>query len=160
MMRRSLSRARERVGRWAAQLQRRRQFARASQRPQEGGFTLVEIMVVVTIIGLLVGTVSVVAFSQLKKAKVKNTKTIIVNVESAVQLYMMENNDDCPASLEELHAQKILRKPPVDAWSEPLIFSCPGERNADGFDIASKGPDKKEGTSDDITNFDSGGQQE
>lgn len=135
------------VARFATRLRRR------GARPADEGMTLVEIMVVVMIIGLVVGSVSVVAFNQLAKAKIKNTRTIVANVESGVQLYMMENNDDCPKSLDDLHAEKILKKAPKDAWDQALLFKCPGEQNSDSFDVISKGPDKTEGTEDDITNF-------
>lgn len=119
----------------------------------EQGMTLVEIMVVVMIIGLVVGAVSVAAFRQFGRAKERTTRTIIANVESGVQLYMMENNDNCPKDLYDLYREKILKKPPKDAWGEDLTFKCPGEQNSDGFDVVSKGPDKQEGTEDDLTNF-------
>ncbi len=119
----------------------------------QAGMTLIEIMVVVAIIGLLMGTVGVVAFSRYKKAQVSNTKTIIKNLETAVQTYMMDNNSECPKELDDLYTQKIINKKPRDAWGQALIFKCPGDKNKESADILSKGPDKREGTKDDIKNW-------
>ncbi len=63
------------------------------------GMTLVEIMVVVAIIGMIMGAVAVGAISQLEKAKVKNTKMIIHNVQEALVHYATDNTDSCPKAL-------------------------------------------------------------
>ena len=117
------------------------------------GMTLVEIMVVVAIIGMIMGAVAVGAMAQLSKAKVKNTKIIIHTVQEALIHYATDNTDNCPKSLDDLVAQKYLTKKPIDEWGQPLVFTCPGTHNTDGADIASKGPDKQEGTSDDIQSW-------
>lgn len=119
----------------------------------EAGMTLIEIMVVVAIIGLLMGTVGVVAYNRFKKAQVSNTKTVLGNITTAVETYMMDNNGDCPKDLRELHTQKIINKEPKDAWGQELIYKCPGDHNKDTADVLSKGPDKKEGTEDDLKNW-------
>jgi general secretion pathway protein G len=108
--------------------------------------TLIEIMVVVAIIGLLMGTVAVGAFSRLEKAKITDTKMVIKAVEQALVAYQTDNpNDACPKSLQDLVTQKILTKDPVDAWGSPLVFKCPGDHNTDGADITSWGKNKVEG---------------
>jgi general secretion pathway protein G len=114
------------------------------------GMTLVEIMVVVAIIGMLMGTVGVYAFGRLQQAKVTDTKIIIKAVDQAMVHFQTDNTDSCPKSLSDLYTQKYLTKEPVDAWGQQLIFKCPGEHNTDGADIVSKGKDKQEGTTDDI----------
>lgn len=144
----------ERARRVAAAL-RQRERSRSLRRigRSEAGMTLIEIMVVVAIIGLLMGTVGVVAFSRYKKAQISNTQTIIKNLETAVQTYMMDNNSECPKELDDLYTQKIINKKPRDAWGQPLVFKCPGDKNKESADILSKGPDKREGTEDDIKNW-------
>lgn len=117
------------------------------------GMTLIEIMVVVAIIGMLMGTVGVYAFGRLKKAKVTDTKMVIKSVEQALVHYQTDNTDACPKSLSELVSQKYLTKEPNDAWGQPLTFRCPGEKNRDGADIVSRGEDKQEGTADDIKSW-------
>ena len=115
--------------------------------------TLVEIMVVVAIIGMIMGSVAVGALGAFEKAKVKNTKIIIHTVQESLVHYATDNTDACPKSLSELVAQKYLTKEPKDDWGQPLIFSCPGQHNPDGADIVSKGKDKTEGTADDIKSW-------
>ena len=118
------------------------------------GMTLIEIMVVVAIIGMLMGTVGVYAFGRFEKAKITDTKMVIKNVEAALVHFQTENTDSCPKGVQDLVAQKIMPKEPLDAWGQSLIFKCPGEHNPDGADIISKGKDKQEGTADDIKSWD------
>ena len=118
------------------------------------GMTLIEIMVVVAIIGLMMGTVGVVAFNKYQKAKLTNAKQVVSNVKQALVHYAMENKDPCPKDLAELKAQKQIDKDPKDPWGEELVFKCPGEHDTDGADVISKGPDRKLGTEDDINSWD------
>ena len=127
---------------------------RGVRRIVERGMTLIEIMVVVAIIGMLMGTVGVYAFGRLEKAKVTDTKMVIKNVEQALVHYQTDNTDACPKSVSDLVSQKYLTKEPLDPWGQVLIFKCPGQHNAEGADIVSKGKDKQEGTADDITSWD------
>ena len=117
------------------------------------GMTLIEIMVVVAIISMLMGTVAVGAFSQLEKSKVKNARMVIKAVEQALVAYQTDNTDSCPKQLVDLYTQKYLTKEPKDPWGEPLVFKCPGEHNKDGADLVSKGKDKQEGTADDVKSW-------
>ena len=127
--------------------------SRGLVRSVQRGMTLIEIMVVVAIIGMLMGTVGVYAFGRFEKAKVTDTKMVIKNVEAALVHYQTENTDSCPKGLGDLVTEKILSKEPLDAWGQQLIFKCPGEHNPDGADIVSKGKDKQEGTADDIKSW-------
>ncbi len=122
-------------------------------RQSSRGMTLIEIMVVVAIIGMLMGTVGVYAFGRFEKAKITDTKMVIKNVEAALVHYQTENTDSCPKGIADLVAQKIMPKEPLDAWGQSLVFKCPGEHNPDGADIVSKGKDKQEGTADDIKSW-------
>jgi general secretion pathway protein G len=127
--------------------------ARGLVRNLQRGMTLIEIMVVVAIIGMLMGTVGVYAFGRFEKAKITDTKMVIKNVEAALVHYQTENTDSCPKGISDLVAQKIMPKEPLDAWGQSLMFKCPGEHNPDGADIVSKGKDKQEGTADDIKSW-------
>jgi general secretion pathway protein G len=117
------------------------------------GMTLVEIMVVVAIIGMIMGAVAVGAMSQLEKAKVKNSKMIIHNVQEALVHYATDNTDSCPKSLQDLVAQKYLNKDPKDDWGQPLMYVCPSTHGSDGADVWSKGKDKQDGTQDDLRSW-------
>jgi general secretion pathway protein G len=125
----------------------------ASDRFNQAGMTLIEIMVVVAIIGLLMGTVGVVAYGRWQKARVTNAKQVVNNMKQALVHYAMDNKDPCPKDLKELRTQKLIDKDPKDPWGEDLIYKCPGEHDTDSADITSKGPDRKEGTDDDIKSW-------
>src|SRR4051812_11950030 len=128
----------------------RRRLARRAAR----GMTLVEIMVVVAIIGMLMGTVGVYAYGRLEKARINDTKMVIHNVEQALVHYQTDNTDGCPKSLGDLVTQKYMAKEPKDAWGQALKFVCPGtHNNQDGADIWSAGKDKVEGNGDDIKSW-------
>jgi len=125
----------------------------AQRRRRARGMTLVEIMVVVAIIGMIMGAVAVGAMSQLEKAKKKNTAMIIHNVQEALVHYATDNTDSCPKSLNELVAQKYLTKEPKDDYGQPLMYACPSTHGSDSADVWSKGKDKQDGTTDDITSW-------
>lgn len=126
--------------------------ARAGQlaRAPELGMTLLEIMIVLAIIGLIAGSIGVGVFNQFKKAQLKTAKQQANEISEAVQRYMMSNNSQCPASVDDLVAQKELSKKPRDPWNKDFIVRCPGQINPEGADVVSTGPDKQEGTPDDI----------
>jgi general secretion pathway protein G len=127
--------------------------ARPSRRRRgDSGMTLVEIMIVVAIIGMIVGTVSVYAFRQLGEGRKTTAKSQISQLNQAVTLYRKQHNDDCPKTLDDLVSDRLLPKVPLDPWGQPFMFRCPREGDDEAWDIVSKGPDKKENTTDDIRN--------
>ena len=128
--------------------------------PDKKGFTLIEIMVVVVIIGLLVAIVSPKFMTQFEKAKVTQTKAQIRNLEQALKLFKLDNGfypyteQGLKALVEKPTIGKIPEnydeggylekgKVPLDAWRNPFIYLSPG-LNGD-YDIISLGRDGKEG---------------
>lgn len=127
---------------------------RRALRPRnEAGFTLLEIMVVLAIIGLIVGSVGVMVFNRFKKAQSQTAKTRVTEISNATTQFMLDNGNSCPRSLEDLVAQKYLKKGLKDPWGKDFIFRCPGTNDTDGADVVSAGPDKQEGTADDIKSW-------
>jgi general secretion pathway protein G len=135
----------KKVNRWS------RRCARNVQR----GFTLLEIMIVLAIMGLIVTAVSIQVFKQLKKARISTAKIEVKKIADATARAMAGGGTGCPKGIDDLIAQGELSKNDTkDPWGTPFIYKCPGTDNPDGADVLSAGPDKQPGTEDDIKNAD------
>jgi len=124
-----------------------------SQRRKDAGMTLLEVLIVLALISLVAASIGAMVFNQFNKGKLKIAKTQVSEVVGAVQQYMLDNNSDCPADVEELEAQKLVKKGLKDPWGKAFVVRCPGEQDPDGADVISMGPDKSEGTEDDINSW-------
>lgn len=117
--------------------------------PRNAGFTLVEIMVVVTILGLLAALVTINAPSIIHSQRVKAAKNNIARLQSAVDQYYVEKGK-YPQSLNDLTASndssgiKFIKKVPKDPWGNDFSYKVPGLHNED-FSISSFGADGAEG---------------
>ena len=125
------------------------------------GFTLIEIMAVVLIIGMLSGIVGFAVFQQVDKARVVTARAQIDRLESSLELYSMDNGR-FPSSEQGLDA--LINKPsgapeptnyqsggylkggelPKDPWGFEFQYESPGTNNSGSFDLWSLG---KDGTS-------------
>jgi general secretion pathway protein G len=120
----------------------------------ESGFTLLEIMVVLAIIGLLAGGVATAVFKSFKNAQKQTARLRVKAARDATTQYMIDNSSNCPHGIDDLVSQKYLdRNNAKDPWGKDLIFHCPGTNDTDGADVSSAGPDKQDGTQDDIRSW-------
>ena len=120
----------------------------ARRRRHSRGMTLIEILVVLAIIGLIV------AFNAFSESKVKQGYTDVINVQKACEQYMLQKNDKCPKSLQDLKAAGVVSRVQKDPWGEDFVITCPGEHGS-AVDVLSYGPDKKQGGDDDIVSWES-----
>ena len=119
------------------------------------GFTLLELLVVIVIIGLLASYVGPKYFAQLGKSEITVARAQIVAFEKALDNYRIDNGR-YPSSEEGLTA--LLNKPaaapkwngpylkkevPLDPWGNPYVYRSPG--NKGDFDILSLGKDGRPG---------------
>ena len=137
---------------------------------RRSGFTLVEIMAVVVIIGLLAGIVGPMIWARLEEAKRTTARTQIRSFEQALEMYRMHNSR-YPTTQQGLDA--LVRKPsvapipnryssegyikeiPLDPWGNPYIYRSPGERQPyDIISTARTGEEGGEGLDADVTNHD------
>jgi general secretion pathway protein G len=140
------------------------------------GFTLIEIMAVVLIIGLLSTIVGVSIFAQVDKGRITATSVQIANLESVLELYRMDNAryptseqgldalinepDDARSYPPGGYLQK--RRVPEDPWGNIYEYEQPGQNNSHSFDLWSYGADGKpggEGVDSDIGNWADGGEE-
>ncbi len=126
---------------------------RLGRRDVSAGFTMLEIMIVVAIGAALVAGVAVVVMKNYAKTQVKLAKKGVGDVVQGISQYMIDNNN-CPKSMEELVAQKYIAKPAAkDPWGKEYTMRCPGTHDTDVPDVSSSGPDKTDGTIDDVKSW-------
>ena len=145
----------------------RRARRRRSCNDGEAGFTLVEILVVITIIGLIMGLVGPRVLNYLGESKAKAAKIQIESFASALDLFYLDAGR-YPSSSEGLGA--LVQRPggaqswngpylkgavvPNDPWGRAYIYRSPGEHGS--YDIVSYGADGQEGgtgTASDVTSW-------
>jgi len=123
------------------------------RRDLSAGFTMLEIMIVVAIGAALVAGVAVVVMKSYARTQVKLARKGVGDIVQGISQYMIDNNT-CPKSLEDLVAQKYVAKPAAkDPWGKDYKMACPGTHDAETPDVSSSGPDKADGTADDIQSW-------
>ena len=110
------------------------------------GFTLLELLVVIVIIGLLAGYVAPRYFSQVGKSEIQVARAQIDALEKALDQYRLDHRR-YPSAEEGLAAvAPYLRKAlPNDPWGRPYLYRVPGQRGE--FEVFSYGRDGKAGGS-------------
>ncbi|RRQ21468.1 type II secretion system major pseudopilin GspG [Thiohalobacter thiocyanaticus] len=137
-----------------------------SRQHSQKGFTLIEIMVVVVILGILAAVVVPRIMSRPDEARIVKARADIQALESALNLYRLDNYT-YPTTDQGLEA--LVEKPtspepprwkeggyldrmPRDPWQRPYQYLNPGQHSE--IDIFSLGPDGRPNTDDDIGNWD------
>jgi general secretion pathway protein G len=120
------------------------------------GFTLLELLIALVIIGLLVGVVGPNLFKNLGKSEVTTARSQIDALAKAVSQYRLDTghfprNEQGLAALSQAPANEpswrgpyLLKDVPVDPWGQPYQYKAPGS-NGKEFDIVSLGRDGRPG---------------
>jgi general secretion pathway protein G len=127
----------------------------------QSGFTLIEILLVVVIIGILAAVAIPRLGGRVKQAQVAAAQADVNNIGMALRLYEVDNGT-YPASLQGLVASPgaapnwrgpyLEKGIPKDPWGNDYIYAFPGSRNPNSYDLHSMGPDGAE-SDDDICNW-------
>jgi general secretion pathway protein G len=129
-------------------------------RRTDRGFTLIEILVVITVIAILASLVTPMVFRNVGDAKSSAARTQIEIFGLALDAYRLDN-DYYPSTaqgLESLHALPtgepaprnwrgpyLKKAVPSDPWGRPYAYRSPGEVNPDSYDLQSLGRDGRAG---------------
>jgi len=118
------------------------------------GFTLVELMVVLAIIGILTSIVTVNVFKAKDGASITAAKVSLESIRTSINMYQM-NNQQYPKTLQELVDKKLIKNKLQDPWGEKFIYvpiySDSGSSIVK-YVLYSSGPDGTKDTPDDIGN--------
>jgi general secretion pathway protein G len=130
---------------------------------KQSGFSLIEIMVVLFIIGMMAAFVAPQIFENQGTAQIKKAAVDIQTLEGQLEMYKLRTNR-FPTTEQGLEAlvsaptiepiprnyptEGFIKRLPLDPWGNPYQLLSPGE--IDTIDIYSFGPDMEEGTDDDI----------
>lgn len=141
------------------------------QRPKgdsgfNAGFTLLELLVVMVIIGLLAGYVAPKFFSQIGKSEVKTARAQIDGLEKALDQYRLDTGhyptteqglqalNERPANEPKWQGPYLKKALPPDPWGNPYVYKQPGEHGE--YDLLSYGKDGQpggHGEAEDITSW-------
>lgn len=119
------------------------------------GFSLIELLIVMVILGLLAGLVGPKLFGKVDSSKQKAAKTQISLFESALDTYRLDNGK-FPSTEQGLKALRekpegaakwkgpyLPKEIPMDPWGNAYVYRCPGEHG--DFDIIAQGADNAPG---------------
>jgi general secretion pathway protein G len=134
---------------------------RPSDKALSRAFTLVEMLLVITIIGILAALVIPKMVGRSEQARQTAVRADLSSIKTALDAFEVDNGY-YPKSLQDLLQQPnnaknwhgpYLENVPQDPWGNPYVYYYPGRHNQNSYDLLSVGPDGKEGTEDDIGNW-------
>ena len=140
--------------------------SRIGRTAQSRAFTLVEMLLVLTILAILAGIVLPKIVGRGEDARKKAALTQINSFATALDMFEVDNGD-YPSGRNGLHDlvvqprdaknwHQYLDSIPLDPWQHPYIYVKPGKHRQNSYDLSSAGPDGREGTDDDISNWQTG----
>lgn len=118
-----------------------REAARGGYGRRGAGFSFIEVMVVVVIIGLLAGAVAMRVTGYVEKAKEVRVRSDISTIVTAIEAYHLTNSQ-YPGNEDGLDHLSLKTK--LDPWGRPYQYNSPGPRD-EPFEVMTFGADGREG---------------
>ena len=133
-------------------------------RRTQGGFTLVEMLLVLVILATLAAIVIPKMAGRSQQAKLTAAQSQISNIEMALDAFEVDNgyypktgalNElvDAPANANGWKGPYLKKGVPPDPWGNQYVYEYPGKHTQNGYDVMSPGPDGRAGTDDDINSW-------
>ncbi len=128
------------------------------------GFTLIELLLVLVILGILAAIVVPKFSGRTEQAKETAAKTQIAGFSTALDAYEVDtggypkgadglmNLVQAPSDVQGWKGP-YMKDVPADPWGRPYVYVSPGRNNPNSYDLYSLGADGREGTEDDVTNW-------
>ena len=123
-------------------------LARSTRRALSRGVTLVEVLIVLSIMALISGAAVFMVFPRYRQAQVKTAKLDGVTIRKATQIHIEidGNTGSCPSVQDLVSGKKLEAGKTTDPWGKPYKIVC----NDDDIRVISSGRDGKEGSQDDV----------
>jgi general secretion pathway protein G len=139
---------------WTERLSAGARTAKEAGMRGNGGFTLLELILVMVIIGVLAGMVTFQVAGRGTEARVVRAQADLATYQRAIEAYALEHQDEYPKSLSALAGgeKEYVTQIKNGPWGEAYVFRFPGKHNK--YDLISRGPDKRLDTADDISVWD------
>lgn len=128
-------------------------ITKQNKQKKQAGFTLIEIMIVVVIIGILSSIILPKIIDKPNEARIQKARSDIQTISAMLDLYKLDKFN-YPTTDEGINALvgPYLKKLPQDPWGNAYLYLSPGSHL--DFDLYSFGTDKKAGGNDDVNNWD------
>ena len=134
------------------------------------GFTLLEILAVLTILAILAAVAVPAVYNQLTKGKVKAARVLMSGIQASLNAFQLDCGfyPSTEQGLQSLTAAPTVGEPcknydpasyyskkklPDDPFGKPFVYISPGVANPNSYDLYSTGPDRIDGTADDIKSW-------
>ena len=136
-----------------------------NNRIRRRGFTLLELLLVLVILGVLAALVVPKFAGRSQQARETAAKTDISSLSTAIGTFEIDNGrypttdegigglTNAPSGLDTWKGPYLQRAIVNDPWQHPYVYKNPGSKNTGSFDLYSVGPDGREGGDDDLGNW-------